>query len=140
MCSVDLGGVEEEEQAGVTEQDLKVLLAYIDEKDGGLPWQLFMDGATPTLSFRAWRRDPKVRNYSCIYAVVEQIYENLLKHISIIYGILLLNIMLFMTQIIVSKVFLKIYIITAFTQYVLIGMLSPKQVRPWFSTVSAKSL
>ncbi|XP_020252182.1 stAR-related lipid transfer protein 7, mitochondrial-like isoform X1 [Asparagus officinalis] len=47
----------EKEHVGVTEEDLKMLLAYINEKDGGSPWNLMMDNSTSTLSFRVWRRD-----------------------------------------------------------------------------------
>lgn len=60
-CSFDSSvAAHEEQQVGVTEEDLKALSAYIDEKDGGPPWHLMMDHSTSTLSFRAWRRDPKV--------------------------------------------------------------------------------
>ena len=61
---------EEEEGAGVTGEDLKMLFAYIDEKDGGPPWQLMMDRATSTLTFRAWRRDPKVMDCPCTFVVI----------------------------------------------------------------------
>lgn len=41
--------------------DLHHLWQLVEEKDGGLPWIQMMDRSTPTMSYKAWRREPKVR-------------------------------------------------------------------------------
>lgn len=40
--------------------DLHHLWQLVEEKDGGLPWIQMMDRSTPTMSYKAWRREPKV--------------------------------------------------------------------------------
>ncbi|KAF1865084.1 hypothetical protein Lal_00004458 [Lupinus albus] len=42
-----------------TLEDLHHLYQLVEEKDGGLPWIQMMDRATPTMSYQAWRREPK---------------------------------------------------------------------------------
>ncbi|OIW22030.1 hypothetical protein TanjilG_30303 [Lupinus angustifolius] len=42
-----------------TMEDLHHLYQLVEEKDGGLPWIQMMDRATPTMSYQAWRREPK---------------------------------------------------------------------------------
>jgi len=36
------------------------LWLLVEEKDGGLPWIQMMDRSTPTMSYKAWQRQPKV--------------------------------------------------------------------------------
>ncbi|XP_077250120.1 uncharacterized protein LOC143889704 [Tasmannia lanceolata] len=50
---------DEDERPGVTEADLNTLISYIDETDGGPPWQLMMNLSTTELAYQAWRRDPE---------------------------------------------------------------------------------
>ncbi|XP_058786692.1 uncharacterized protein LOC131661248 [Vicia villosa] len=49
----------EDTSNGVTVDDLHHLYKLVEEKDGGLPWIHMMDRSTPTLSYQAWRREPK---------------------------------------------------------------------------------
>ncbi|GLJ54218.1 hypothetical protein SUGI_1162640 [Cryptomeria japonica] len=44
----------------VTNGDLEHLCRLLEVKDGGPVWHQVMDRATPTMSYQAWRRDPKV--------------------------------------------------------------------------------
>lgn len=46
--------------AALDETDLKELMSYITESDGGPPWQLMMERPTQTLTYQAWFRDPPV--------------------------------------------------------------------------------
>ncbi|GMH08827.1 hypothetical protein Nepgr_010667 [Nepenthes gracilis] len=48
-----------EEHAVVTEDDLRHLYRLVEVKDGGPSWIQMMDRSTPTMSYRAWRRDPE---------------------------------------------------------------------------------
>lgn len=41
------------------ESDLVHLSKLVEEKDGGPSWIQMMDRSTPTMSYRAWRRDPE---------------------------------------------------------------------------------
>ncbi|KAG6746565.1 hypothetical protein POTOM_048917 [Populus tomentosa] len=43
----------------VTEEDLEHLYQLVEVKDGGPPWMHMMDRSTPTMSYKAWRRDLK---------------------------------------------------------------------------------
>ncbi|PNS99681.1 hypothetical protein POPTR_015G005000v4 [Populus trichocarpa] len=43
----------------VTEEDLEHLYQLVEVKDGGPTWMHMMDRSTPTMSYKAWRRDPK---------------------------------------------------------------------------------
>ncbi|KAH9611795.1 hypothetical protein KSS87_011709, partial [Heliosperma pusillum] len=45
--------------AAVNDSDLIHLHKIVEEKDGGVPWIQMMDRSTPTMSYRAWRRDPE---------------------------------------------------------------------------------
>ncbi|KAK9724908.1 hypothetical protein RND81_05G107500 [Saponaria officinalis] len=47
------------EHAAVDESDLIHLHKIVEEKDGGPSWIQMMDRSTPTMSYRAWRRDPE---------------------------------------------------------------------------------
>ncbi|XP_074281591.1 uncharacterized protein LOC141606387 [Silene latifolia] len=47
------------EHPAVNDGDLIHLHKIVEEKDGGLPWIQMMDRSTPTMSYRAWRRDPE---------------------------------------------------------------------------------
>ncbi|TKY74018.1 StAR-related lipid transfer protein 7 [Spatholobus suberectus] len=49
----------EEISDAVTIADLHHLWLLVEEKDGGLPWIQMMDRCTPTMSYKAWRREPK---------------------------------------------------------------------------------
>ncbi|KAK2390859.1 hypothetical protein P8452_28054 [Trifolium repens] len=49
----------EDTSDGVTFDDLHHLYKLVEEKDGGLPWIQMMDKSTPTMSYQAWRREPK---------------------------------------------------------------------------------
>lgn len=49
----------EDTSNGVTIDDLHHLYKLVEEKDGGLPWIQMMDKSTPTMSYQAWRREPK---------------------------------------------------------------------------------
>ncbi|XP_068661163.1 uncharacterized protein [Aristolochia californica] len=51
---------EEDEQPELTEMDLRSLISYIEERDGGPQWQLIMEKSTDTLTYQAWYRDPEV--------------------------------------------------------------------------------
>ncbi|KAL8210023.1 hypothetical protein R6Q57_006755 [Mikania cordata] len=44
----------------VGEDDLKHLSKLVHEKDGGPAWIAMMDKSTSTMSYQAWRRDPKI--------------------------------------------------------------------------------
>ncbi|KAI4340950.1 hypothetical protein MLD38_025737 [Melastoma candidum] len=44
----------------LTEGDLKELWLLVEEKDGGPEWMHIMDRYTLTMSYQAWRRDPKM--------------------------------------------------------------------------------
>jgi hypothetical protein len=57
-CSSPKSG--EDTSDGVTFDDLHHLYKLVEEKDGGLPWIQMMDKSTPTMSYQAWRREPKV--------------------------------------------------------------------------------
>ncbi|GAB2293915.1 hypothetical protein Dimus_028128 [Dionaea muscipula] len=48
-----------EEQLAVVESDFEHLFLLVEEKDGGPSWIQVMDRSTPTMSYRAWRRDPE---------------------------------------------------------------------------------
>lgn len=48
-----------EEHNAVDESDLVHLSKLVEEKDGGPSWIQMMDRSTPTMSYRAWRRDPE---------------------------------------------------------------------------------
>jgi len=50
----------EETPDAVTIKDLHHLWLLVEEKDGGLAWNQMMDRSTPTMSYKAWRREPKV--------------------------------------------------------------------------------
>ncbi|KAM7267962.1 hypothetical protein ACFE04_010128 [Oxalis oulophora] len=43
----------------VNEEDLRHLFLLVENKDGGPSWIHMMDRSTPTMSYQAWRRDPK---------------------------------------------------------------------------------
>ncbi|KAJ6294761.1 hypothetical protein OIU76_022776 [Salix suchowensis] len=43
----------------VTEEDLEHLYQLVEVKDGGPTWMHMMDRSTSTMSYKAWRRDPK---------------------------------------------------------------------------------
>ncbi|KAL5567666.1 hypothetical protein UlMin_024241 [Ulmus minor] len=49
----------EENSDIVTEEDLEHLCQLVEMKDGGPSWIEMMDRSTPTMSYKAWRRDPK---------------------------------------------------------------------------------
>ncbi|XP_027357131.1 uncharacterized protein LOC113866489 isoform X2 [Abrus precatorius] len=49
----------EEISDAVRIDDLHHLWQLVEEKDGGLPWIQMMDRSTPTMSYKAWRREPK---------------------------------------------------------------------------------
>ncbi|KAL2339547.1 hypothetical protein Fmac_007487 [Flemingia macrophylla] len=49
----------EETSDAVALADLHHLWQLVEEKDGGLPWIQMMDRSTPTMSYKAWRREPK---------------------------------------------------------------------------------
>lgn len=49
----------EETSDSVTTEDLNHLCQLVEEKDGGLPWIQMMDRSTPTMGYKAWRREPK---------------------------------------------------------------------------------
>ncbi|GAB4826110.1 hypothetical protein Ancab_008980 [Ancistrocladus abbreviatus] len=48
-----------EESAAVTKDDLLHLCQLVEVKDGGPSWIHMMDRSTPSMSYQAWRRDPK---------------------------------------------------------------------------------
>lgn len=48
-----------EEHSDLNEGDLRHLFQLVEEKDGGPSWIQMMDRSTPTMSYRAWRRDPE---------------------------------------------------------------------------------
>ncbi|XP_058085885.1 uncharacterized protein LOC131233256 isoform X2 [Magnolia sinica] len=50
----------ENEKLVVNNEDLEHLCQLVDAKDGGPAWQQMMDRTTLTMSYQAWRRDPKV--------------------------------------------------------------------------------
>lgn len=49
-----------EEHNVVNEGDLEHIYKLVEEKDGGPSWIQMMDRSTPTMNYRAWRRDPEV--------------------------------------------------------------------------------
>ncbi|KAM5568447.1 hypothetical protein ABKV19_016151 [Rosa sericea] len=49
---------QEQEPCEVNEEDLKVLVSHIEETDGGPPWNLMMEQSIPSLTYKAWYRDP----------------------------------------------------------------------------------
>ncbi|KAF5450511.1 hypothetical protein F2P56_030853 [Juglans regia] len=49
----------EEKANVVTEEDLEHLCQLVEMKDGGPPWIQMMDRSSPSMSYKAWRRDPK---------------------------------------------------------------------------------
>eukprot|EP00268_Persea_americana_P031491 TRINITY_DN3068_c0_g2_i3.p1 TRINITY_DN3068_c0_g2~~TRINITY_DN3068_c0_g2_i3.p1 ORF type:complete len:417 (-),score=75.64 TRINITY_DN3068_c0_g2_i3:340-1590(-) len=49
----------ENEKLSVTTEDLEHLCELVEVKDGGPTWIQMMDRSTPTMSYQAWRRDPK---------------------------------------------------------------------------------
>ncbi|KAI8569928.1 hypothetical protein RHMOL_Rhmol02G0315900 [Rhododendron molle] len=50
---------EKAETAVVGKDDLEHLCRIVEEKDGGPAWIQMMDRSTPTMGYRAWRRDPE---------------------------------------------------------------------------------
>ncbi|XP_021763115.1 uncharacterized protein LOC110727846 [Chenopodium quinoa] len=48
-----------EENGVVNEGDMVHLFKLVEEKDGGPSWIPMMDRSTPTMRYRAWRRDPE---------------------------------------------------------------------------------
>lgn len=44
----------------VAEADLEHICRLVEVKDGGPAWIQMMDRSTPTMSYKAWRRDPDV--------------------------------------------------------------------------------
>ncbi|KAG9447399.1 hypothetical protein H6P81_013527 [Aristolochia fimbriata] len=48
---------EEDEPPELTDTDLRFLISYVEERDGGPQWQLIMENSTNTLTYQAWRRD-----------------------------------------------------------------------------------
>ncbi|XAR70115.1 hypothetical protein NMG60_11026873 [Bertholletia excelsa] len=51
--------LEKENSLLVAEDDLEHLCQLVEEKDGGPAWIQMMDRSTPSMSYRAWRRDPE---------------------------------------------------------------------------------
>ncbi|XP_077234055.1 uncharacterized protein LOC143876217 [Tasmannia lanceolata] len=47
------------ENSVVTRDDVEHLCQLVEEKDGGPAWIHMMDRSTPTMTYQAWRRDPK---------------------------------------------------------------------------------
>ncbi|KAJ6410925.1 hypothetical protein OIU84_007642 [Salix udensis] len=59
-CSRSLLNEEQSNLASqVTEEDLEHLYQLVEVKDGGPTWMHMMDRSTSTMSYKAWRRDPK---------------------------------------------------------------------------------
>ncbi|KAL9225449.1 hypothetical protein vseg_001373 [Gypsophila vaccaria] len=56
-CSSSL--LKNKEHSPVNDSDLIHLHKIVEEKDGGPAWIPMMDRSTPTMSYRAWRRDPE---------------------------------------------------------------------------------
>ncbi|XP_008785106.2 stAR-related lipid transfer protein 7, mitochondrial-like [Phoenix dactylifera] len=50
----------ESEKLAVTEEDLEHLCQLVEVTDGGPVWHKMMDRSLPSMSYQAWRRDPKV--------------------------------------------------------------------------------
>lgn len=50
----------EQECCKLDEDDLKVLVSHINETNGCPPWKLMMEHSTPSLTYQAWYRDPRV--------------------------------------------------------------------------------
>jgi hypothetical protein len=67
-CSSPKSG--EDTSDGVTFDDLHHLYKLVEEKDGGLPWIQMMDKSTPTMSYQAWRREPKVSYILFLFLIV----------------------------------------------------------------------
>ncbi|CAJ1974478.1 unnamed protein product [Sphenostylis stenocarpa] len=59
ISSVSSPETVEETSDAVTIRDLHHLWLLVEEKDGGLPWIQMMDRSTPTMSYKAWHREPK---------------------------------------------------------------------------------
>ena len=55
----------------VTEEDLEHLYQLVEVKDGGPTWMHMMDRSTSTMSYKAWRRDPKVDFFYLIQTVIQ---------------------------------------------------------------------
>lgn len=51
--------VNNEENPVVNKDDLAYICKLVEEKDGGPSWIQMMDRSTPTMTYRAWRRDPE---------------------------------------------------------------------------------
>lgn len=51
--------LEKESSNIVNEVDLEHLCKLVEEKDGGPAWIQMMDRSTPTMGYKAWRRDPE---------------------------------------------------------------------------------
>ncbi|KAL6193499.1 hypothetical protein ACLB2K_034583 [Fragaria x ananassa] len=49
---------QEQEPSELNEEDLRVLISHIEETDGGPPWKLMMEQSIPSLTYKAWYRDP----------------------------------------------------------------------------------
>ncbi|GAB2265005.1 hypothetical protein Dimus_000074 [Dionaea muscipula] len=58
-CSSSKLEGEEQPAVAVSGIDFKHLFRLVEETDGGPSWIQMMDRSTPTMSYRAWRRDPK---------------------------------------------------------------------------------
>uniref|UniRef100_A0A6N2LLX4 START domain-containing protein n=1 Tax=Salix viminalis TaxID=40686 RepID=A0A6N2LLX4_SALVM len=59
-CSRSLLNEEQSNVASqVAEEDLEHLYQLVEVKDGGPTWMHMMDRSTSTMSYKAWRRDPK---------------------------------------------------------------------------------
>ncbi|XP_050120201.1 uncharacterized protein LOC126597449 [Malus sylvestris] len=50
----------EQECCKLDEDDLKVLVSHINETNGCPPWKLMMEHSTPSLTYQAWYRDPRL--------------------------------------------------------------------------------
>ncbi|KAI4345758.1 hypothetical protein L6164_012854 [Bauhinia variegata] len=51
---------EEIEKDMVTQNDLEHLLHLLEEKDGEMDWQNFMEKSIPNMSYQAWRHEPGI--------------------------------------------------------------------------------
>ncbi|KAJ6867952.1 hypothetical protein NC651_033098 [Populus alba x Populus x berolinensis] len=58
-CRSQLNEEQSNVASQVTEEDLEHLYQLVEVKDGGPTWMHMMDRSTPTMSYKAWRRDPK---------------------------------------------------------------------------------
>ncbi|KAL6190720.1 hypothetical protein ACLB2K_037114 [Fragaria x ananassa] len=50
----------EQEPSELNEEDLRVLVSHIEETDGGPPWKLMMEQSIPSLTYKAWYRNPPI--------------------------------------------------------------------------------